>query len=137
MSSRFITGILSAMLGGFIVVATQAFAVSSVGWIAFSVAVAIVAICAFAHLDRSRGAVQRWLDVGMVVLGGLLMAFGVAASGMAVIWPSFAFALGVVALAVTGLTLHEISTWRAEHQLSQLRWLPQERTAARPIEHAA
>jgi hypothetical protein len=49
-------------------------------------------------------------DLGLVVLGGLLMAFGVAASGTAVIWPSFAFALGVVAFTVAGLTLHEIST---------------------------
>jgi hypothetical protein len=137
MSSRFITGMLSAMLGGFIVVATQALTVTTVGWVAFGVAAAIVAVTAFAQLDRSRGAVQRSLDLGLVVLGGLLMAFGVAASGTAVIWPSFAFALGVVAFAVAGLTLNEISTWRAEHQLGQLRWLPQEGPTARSIEHPA
>jgi hypothetical protein len=110
--------------------------VTPVGWIAFGIAIAILAVCAFAQLDWSRGAAQRALDAGMAVLGALLMAFSVAASGSAVVWLSLAFGLGVVALAVAGLTLHEISSWRRGRHLGQLRWLSQKESTARSTEYA-
>jgi hypothetical protein len=125
MSSQFITGAISVVLGGFVVVATRAFHPVPVGWIAFGIAVAIVIVAVLAQLDRNRGSVQRALDASTVAVAGLMMAFGFAASGRTVIWLSFAFSLGVVGLAFAGLTLHEISDWRAAHQLRELRWLPQ------------
>ncbi|HEX6393890.1 MAG TPA: hypothetical protein VFZ97_10625 [Acidimicrobiales bacterium] len=130
MSSQYITGVISVILGGFVVVATRAFHPVPVGWIAFGVAIAIIAVAVLAQLDRSRGAIQRALDAATVAVAGLMMAFGFAASGRAVIWLSFAFSLGVVGLAFAGLTLHEISNWRFAHQLGALRWLPQERSVS-------
>ena len=55
MSTRFITGTLLAVLGGFIVVVSQAFEPNPLSWVAFAIGVAIVGICLLAQLDRSRG----------------------------------------------------------------------------------
>jgi hypothetical protein len=123
MSTQYITGALLAILGGFVVVASQAFAPNPLSWIAFGTAVAIVAISLLSQLDRSRGAGQRTLDAALAAVGGLMMTFALVASGTAVTWLSFAFALGTVALAFAGLTMHEVSSWRTAHQLGRLRWI--------------
>jgi hypothetical protein len=36
---------------------------------------------------------------------------------------SFAFALGIAVLALTGLSVHAVYDWRVRHQFSNLRWL--------------
>ena len=130
MSTRYMTGALFAILGGFVVVISQSLTPSVLGWIAFAVAIAVVVVSALAQLDRSRGTVQRALDGATIVLAGLMMAFAVAAAGTAVIWLTFAFSLGIVAVAFTGLTLNEVANWRAELELSNLRWLPSRSTIA-------
>lgn len=134
MSTRYLTGMLLALLGGFVVVASQGLASATVGWIAFAVAVAAATVTVLAQLDRSRGTVQRTLDAVTFAVAGLMMAFALAASGQAMIWLSFAFALGIVALAVSGLTLNEISNWRATHNLGQLHWLPRSQSATPALE---
>ena len=58
MSTRFITGTLLAVLGGFIVVVSQAFAPNPLSWVAFAIGVAIAGICLLAQLDRSRGSAR-------------------------------------------------------------------------------
>ena len=136
MSTRFITGTLLAVLGGFIVVVSQAFEPNPLSWVAFAIGVAIVGICLLAQLDRSRGSAQRALDAAVVVAAAPLIAFSLAASGTAVTWLCFAFALGIVGLAFVGLALHEISNWRASHQLAQLWWLPEEPAATTAIDRA-
>jgi hypothetical protein len=50
------------------------------------------------------------------------------------VWLSFAFALGTVALSVSGLTLNEISNWRRSHDLGQLHWLPRSQSAASALD---
>ncbi len=123
MSTRFITGTVLALLAGFVVVVSQAFAPSTLSWVAFGIGVAVVGICVVAQLDRSRGAVQRALDAATVVVGGLLIAFSLVSSGTTVTWLAFAFSLGIVGLSIAGLTLHEISNWRAQHRMAELWWL--------------
>jgi hypothetical protein len=124
MSTRYITGALFALLGGFVVVVSQTLTASIVKWVTFAVAVAVVAVSLVAQLDRSRGAVQRTLDAASVVVAGLLIIFSLTASGTAVIWLSFGLGLGVVALAFAGLSVHEVSNWRTQLHLHNLRWLP-------------
>lgn len=136
MSTRYLTGTLLVVLGGFVVVATQAFAATPVSWIALGIAIATVAVSVLAQLDRSRGAIQRVLDAAQVAVAGLLMALALTASGTAVRWLSFALAMGTVAIGFTGLTFNEISNWRAAHQLGELRWLPQQRSMARTMERS-
>lgn len=108
MSTRFITGTVLALLAGFVVVVSQAFAPSTLSWVAFGIGVAVVGICVVAQLDRSRGAVQRALDAATVVVGGLLIAFSLVSSGTTVTWLAFAFSLGIVGLSIAGLTLHDL-----------------------------
>lgn len=131
MSSRFITNMLIALFGGFVVVATRSFSPSTVGWIGFAFGIAVVAISLLAEVDPLRGLVQRAIDLGLVALGGLTIAFGLAASGQAQVWTVFAFTLGWVVLAVGGLTVHEIGNWRARSGLSTLHWFPA--TPTRPF----
>ena len=137
MSTDYITSALLALLGGFVVVASQALSSAVLGWIAFGVAIGIASIAVLAQLDRTRGGVQRTLDAASVADAGLLLVFALTASGTTVIWLSFAFALGIVALAFTGLTVNEVSHWRAKHQLRNLHWLPDPDVAAAPQSYAA
>jgi hypothetical protein len=134
MSTRYITGMLLAILGGFAVVASQTFDPTTLSWIAFAVGASTVVISVLAQLDRSRAAVQRALDAALVVVGVVMLVLALTVSGTAVTWLSFGLALGIAALAVCGLTLHEISTWRGTHQLSQLRGLPEDQPAAALID---
>ena len=90
-----------------------------------------------AQLDGARGRVQRTLDGAIVADAGLLIAFALESSGTAVVWLTFAFALGIVAQAFTGLSLHEVSNWRAQHQLADLRWLPNTELGAAPRQSRA
>ncbi|MGH9920929.1 MAG: hypothetical protein ACRD6W_18930 [Nitrososphaerales archaeon] len=124
MSSRYVTNVLLALFGGFVVVASRSFRPSVVGWIAFAFGIAVVLVSLLGGLDRSRGLVQRVMDAAMVALGGLAIGFGDAASGSAERWTVFAFALGWVALGLVGLTVHEVTQWRAERGLGQLHWFP-------------
>lgn len=123
MSTRYLTNMLAALAAGFIVVVSQAFTAAVLDWVAFAIAIGVVAMTVLAQLDRSRGALQRMLDVGIVALGGLLMAFSLASSGSATIWLSFAFALGIVGVATAGLTVNEVANWRAHNRLGDLHWL--------------
>jgi hypothetical protein len=123
MSSRFITNMTVALAGGFVVVASQAFAPSVTAWLAFAVAIGIIVISAAAQLDRSRGIMQRALDGIAGVLGLVTIVFSLVFSGTTVQWLSFAEALGFVALAFSGLTLNEVAQWRAEHGLAPLHGL--------------
>ena len=124
MTTRYMTGVLFAILAGFLVVVSQAFSPTVLGWVAFAFSIGLIVFAALAQLDRTRGAVQRVLDGVTVVLAALMLGFSVSASGAEVIWLTFAFAVAIVAVAFTGLTLNEIVHWRGVRELSNLRWLP-------------
>jgi MFS family permease len=137
MSSRFITGALCAVLAGFVVVVSQVFSPVVLSWVAFGVAAGVVVMVVVSQLDPARGAIQRMLDAGSVVVSGLLIGFALAASGSAVTWLAFAFALGLVGIAVVGLCLNEVASWRSQHQLAELHWLRPEHMPAERQPRAA
>lgn len=116
MSTHYLTGSLFTVLGAFVVVVSQAFTPSVLGWVAFGIAVAVATGTLLAQLDRSRGVVQRTLDIATVIVAGLLIILSLTASGTAETWLSFSFALGIVALGHAGLTVHEVSAWRSRAQ---------------------
>jgi hypothetical protein len=124
MSTRFLTNGILALAGGFIVVISQAFTPVAVAWLAFALGILIVVVAGVAQLDSRRGEVQRILDGVTMALGVITIIFSLAFHGRTVVWLSFAEALGVVALAATGLTLNEIGQWRSEHGLGSLHYLP-------------
>ena len=117
MSTRYFTNLAIALAGGFLVVASRVFATNTVEWLSFAVAIGVVVISLAAQLDRSRGLIQRGLDGLLLSLGVVTIVFSQTFSGTTLTWLAFAEALGFVGLAVTGLTVHEVETWRAAHQL--------------------
>lgn len=56
MSTRYMTGALFAILAGFLVVVSQAFSPTVLGWVAFAFSIGLIVFAALAQLDRSRGA---------------------------------------------------------------------------------
>ena len=123
MTSRYFTNVIIALLGGLVVVGSQVFVPATVAWLAFGVAIVALGISVLAQLDSQRGLDQRALDGAMAVISAVLVVFSLVFSGATVTWLAFALALGFVGVAVVGLTLHEIETWRSAHNLGQLRGL--------------
>jgi hypothetical protein len=131
MSAKYLTNLSTALLGGFVVVITMALTASVTAWVAFGVAIGILAIAVLSQLESRRGALQRLLDVGVGLVAVTTVVTSLVFGGAAVTWILFALALGFVGLAVAGLTLHEIEGWRSQHGLPQLHVFPR-RAAARP-----
>jgi hypothetical protein len=131
--TRYFTNVIIALLAGFVVVATQAFATPTVAWLAFGIAVATLGISMLAQLDRNRGLVQRVLDVVIASIATVLIVFSLVFTGNVVTWLAFGLALGLAAVSVAGMTLHEIETWLATRQAGEVRHLG----THRPVEAEA
>ncbi len=115
---RYLSNATIALFGGFVVVASQAFAPAVTAWLAFAIAIAILVVAGVSQLQRGRGVVQRLLDgvTGLLAVGAIIASLVFA--GPAVVWLSLAAGLGFVLLGFVGLTLHEIWTYRATHGLT-------------------
>lgn len=131
MSTRYLSNALIALLGGFVVVASLTLATTSAGWVGFGVAIGVVAVSLLVQLDGKRGMAQRGLDALMLVTGATMIVLSLVLGAATVGWVLFALALGFVALAMTGLTLHEVLGWRAVHGLGELHWLDTSRAEHR------
>jgi hypothetical protein len=115
MSPRFITNIALALAGGFLVVASQAFRPGLTGWLAFAIGIGVVVVVGAAQLDRSRGSLQRALDAMTAALAVWTIVASVVFTGTTLTWLSVGEALGLVAVALAGLTAHELSSERIVH----------------------
>lgn len=131
--TRYFTNVIIALLAGFVVVATQVFATPTVAWLAFGVAVVSLGISALAQLDRNRGLVQRLLDGVIASIATVLIVFSLVFTGSLVTWLAFGLALGFVAVALAGMTLHEIETWLSARPVGEVRHLG----SHRPVEAEA
>ncbi|MGH9105729.1 MAG: hypothetical protein ACRDZX_07820 [Acidimicrobiales bacterium] len=121
MSLKYVTNMAIALFGGFIVVESLTFSHPAERWVAFAFAIAVVGISLAVGLDRSRGLVQRGLDVLLTGAAGTMIAIAVIFSGMTAEWIVFALALGWVSTSVLGLSVHEVASWRAVHGMAELR----------------
>jgi hypothetical protein len=115
MSYRYLSYLGIALVAGFIVVATQAFATGTVTWLAFAAGV-LFTLGGLAMMSRP-GRPFRATAAATSVLGALIVIEALLSSGTTMIWLSFAGALGVLGLAIAGLSLHELSTERVVHSL--------------------
>jgi hypothetical protein len=113
MSSRFITGSLSALMAGFIVVVSQVFSPAVLSWVAFGVAIGLALVFVAALADQRRDNFQQMLDGSSLVLSVLLIIFALGASGTAVTWLSFAFAAALVGTAFASLAASDVSSRQA------------------------
>lgn len=117
MKIRFFHNTLLALTAGFLVVATQAFAPAAVAWITIGIAVGITAV-ALATVPLRVGLVQRVLSTLTVVLGAWTIVASLVFAPTTVVWLGFASAIAFVALAIGGLTAHELTTERVVHSLA-------------------
>jgi hypothetical protein len=120
MSPRFITNIALALAGGFLVVASQAFRPGLTGWLAFAIGIGVVVVVGAAQLDRSRGSLQRALDAMTAALAVWTIVASVVFTGTTLTWLSLGEALGFVAVALAGLTAHELSSERIVHAVKMM-----------------
>jgi hypothetical protein len=121
MSSKYLTNLVAGLIGGWIVVASMVFAHGTAAWLAFAFAIAVLALTLGVQLDRNRGLEQRALDALMGAISGTMIGVSIVYGGATVKWLVFALALGWLANAVAGLSLHEVSTWRSAHGLAELK----------------
>jgi hypothetical protein len=128
MNSRFVTNITLAIAGGFLVATSFAFGVSTFMWLMFGIGILGVALAGTGALP-GRGAQQRGLDGIIGILGAWTIVASLVFSGSAVMWLGFASGCALVALALAGLTLHELKTERVVHSF-ELRTPTAERELA-------
>ena len=114
MNSRYLTNIGLAIMGGFLVVVSQVWSVSVFMWVMLGIGVAALALAGGIAV-RGRGATQRALDGIIGLLGAWTIVASLVFSGSVVTWLGFASGVAFAALAVIGLTLHELNTERVVH----------------------
>jgi hypothetical protein len=115
MNSRYLSNMALALLGGFLIVTSQAFAVGTFCWLMLGVGIATLVITAPAIAIGSRGAAQRGLDYVFTLLGAWTIIASQVFAGGAVTWLGFASGAALVALGIAGLSAHELSTERVVH----------------------
>jgi len=117
MTTRYLTNVVLALIGGALLVTSQAFAPTTFAWIMLGGGIAAAAIALPAMAIPSRGPAQRGLDA----IGSAVAAWTIVASlvfvGAAITWLGFASGAAFVALAIAGLTMHELKTERVVHSL--------------------
>lgn len=131
-SSRYLSN-LALMLGaGFLVVATQAFAPGTVMWLTFAIAIGATLIGTWMIFGPARTGYQRVIGGLVSVLGAWTIVASLVFAPATVLWLGFASALGFVALGVSGLTIHELTTERVVHsiEVEHAPMGPRERVAA-------
>ena len=114
MSTRYLSNAGLAVAGAFLVVASQAFTQPAIEWLALGVGILAVALSAGITL-KNRGNVQRGLDVATAAVGAWTIVETLIFSGTTNTNLGFASGLAFAALALAGLTNHELSTERVVH----------------------
>ena len=130
MSQRFYTNLAFAVVGGAVVVVSQAFRPSVTGWSMFGVSLGVLAVLGLSQLDSPRDRAQQVLDAGTGALVIWSAVASVVYSGTTLMWLSFVEALGLVGFALTGLVAHEL---RTEHVVHALEAVAPERRAEERI----
>lgn len=126
MSTRYLTNVALMLLGGVLLVTSQAFAVGTFSWVMLGVGIAALVITAPAIAIRSRGPAQRGLDYLFSLLGAWTIVASQVFAGTAVTWLGFASGAALVILALIGLSAHELSTERVVHSFELRASAPSE-----------
>ncbi len=114
MSTRYLSNAALGIAGAFLVVASQAFTQPSIEWLAFGIGILAVVLSAGIVL-KNRGTVQRGLDVLTAAVGAWTIVETLVFSGTTNTNLGFASGIAFAALALAGLTYHELSTERVVH----------------------
>lgn len=117
MSTRYLTNLILALIGGFLVVVSQAFGTDLFSWVMLGVGIVTIVIAAPDVALGSRGSLQRGLDYLFSLLGVWTIIASMVFGGVVLTWLGFASGIALVMLGVGGLTMHELSTERVVHSL--------------------
>lgn len=128
MNSRYLTNAMLLIAGAFLVVVSQSFGVNVFMWLMFGIGV-IGVLTSGAIVASRRGLPQRALDAVIGILGAWTIVASLVFSGSTVTWLGFASGIAFAALALIGLTIHELVTERVVHSIEV-------RTAAAEPEYA-
>ena len=115
MRFRYLTNVVLIVLGGFLAIASMAFGVSVFTWLMFGAGIAALTLAAPAVMVVERGRAQRGLDGVIGLFGAWTIVASMVFGGLAITWLGFASGVALIALALAGLTLHELSTERVVH----------------------
>jgi len=107
--------VVFVVLGSFLAIASMAFGVSVFTWLMFGAGIAALALAAPAVTVLARGLPQRGLDGVIGLIGAWTIVASMVFGGPAITWLGFASGVALIALALAGLTLHELSTERVVH----------------------
>jgi hypothetical protein len=108
MHARYITSLLSGVLGGFVLVASQVFIPGTAAWVAFAFAIALLALAPIPLLFRDRGYAGLGLDGLSAILAIWTIIASLVFTGETVKWLSFSEGAAFVLLAILGLTLNQV-----------------------------
>lgn len=114
--ANYFTNLAYLIAAAFLVVVSQAFASSVAGWVAFGVSTGIV-LAALAEAMLNRKLVPKLGHVAVLLLALWSVVAALSFTGGTLSWLVFADAIGVAALALVNLVVHEFSTERVVHQL--------------------
>jgi hypothetical protein len=112
----FISRLALLLIAGFLIIATQVWAMGTVEWLFIVGGIVMIALAAGA-LGAAPGP-QRYLDAVLAVLGVWSIVQAIVFGGSTLEWVSFATAAAAAVLATVGLTIHELTTERVVHELS-------------------
>lgn len=116
MNSRYLSNVALFLAGAFLVVTSQAFGISVFEWLMLGTGVLAVLLSG-AIVLRGRGLPQRSIDAIIGILGAWTIVASLVFTGAAMTWLGFASGAAFVALALVGLTLHELVTERVVHSI--------------------
>ena len=116
MNSRYITNVSLALAGGFLIVVSQAFSAPVFEWLMLAIGV-IAVLTSGAIALSTRGRAQRALDAVTGLLGAWTIIASLVFTGSVMTTLGFASGLAFAALALAGLTLHELHTERVVHSI--------------------
>jgi len=131
MNTRYVTSLLLAVAGAFLVVASQAFTAGTTAWLAFAIGIGALVLAGVPAAFRERSPLGLALDGVLAVLAAWTIVASLVFAGSTVVWLSFAEGLGIAALAVGGLTLDHVRMLRlvrGEHRTVPTPWVDEQRT---------
>ena len=115
--TRYLSNLALTLAAAFLVVAEFAFSLSTAAWLTFALSIGFVAISGF-MLITGRSIAQRTIGGISLLIGAWTIVASLVFAPATVMWLGFASAVALVALGVTGLTVHELTTERVVHSLT-------------------
>src|ERR1700754_2564455 len=111
MSIRYLANLALGVAAGFLIVATRAFADTTAVWLTFAVAILATGI-GIGLAAAVRDPIQRVVGSLTAVIGAWTIVASLVFSNATSVTLGFASALAFAALAIIGLTAHELRTER-------------------------